>query len=71
MNQTIQRSAGRRKHLLTVEQLACHAGATADDLVAGVRHGNGLRVHRSYLIVISLVTLVFLVMAIAVASATT
>lgn len=61
--------AARRKHLLTDAQLASHAGATADDLARGHRHGNGIRVHRTYIVVVSLAALVLLVVAIAVASA--
>jgi len=60
----------RRKHLLTEEQLAPHSGASADDLAHGHRHGNGLRVHRTYIAVVSLVALALLVVAIAMASAT-
>lgn len=62
-------SVPSRKHLLSDDQVAAHAGATADDLVRGIRHGNGLRVHRLYIVVVSLTTLVLLVAAIAVASA--
>lgn len=61
---------GRRKHLLTGEQLASHAGASAEDLARGHRHGNGVRVHRTYILVVSLAALVLLVVAIAVASTT-
>ncbi len=59
----------RRKHLLTDAQLASHAGATADDLALDHRHGNGIRVHRTYIIVVSLVALVLLGVAIAAANA--
>jgi len=59
----------RGKHLLTKAQLAPHAGASADDLANGHRHGNGLRVHRAYILVVSVVALALLVVAIAVASA--
>lgn len=61
----------RRKHLLTDEQLASHAGATADDLALGHRHGNGIRVHRTYIIVVSLTALVLLAIAIVVANSAT
>ncbi|WP_344778988.1 hypothetical protein [Nocardioides panacisoli] len=58
----------RRRHLLTDVQLASHAGATAEDLTHGHRDGNGLRAHRTYIIVVSLVALVLLGVAIAAAS---
>ena len=64
-----QRSTVRRKHLLTDEQLASHAGATAEDLAQGHRQGNGIRVHRTYIVWVSLAALVLLGIAIAVASA--
>ena len=60
--------AVRRKHLLSDEQLASHAGATAEDLVKGHRQGNGFRVHGLYIVVVSIAALVMLVAAIAVAS---
>lgn len=68
MKQNDEHPTARRKHLLTDEQLASHAGAGAQDLAQGHRHGNGVRVHRTYIIVVSLVALVLLVVAIAVAS---
>ena len=61
---------GRPKHLLSEEQLAARAGATVDDLALGHRPGNGVRIHRTYFIVVSITALVLLVIAIAVASAT-
>ena len=64
------RTPVRRRHLLTDAELASHAGATADDLLHGHRQGNGLRAHRTYIIVVSLVALVLLVVAIATASST-
>ncbi|KRB78111.1 hypothetical protein ASE01_08105 [Nocardioides sp. Root190] len=69
MDHSNQHSATRRKHLLTAEELASHAGITPDALARGHRHGNGIRVHRTYIFVVSMVTLVLLVGAIAMASA--
>lgn len=69
MNTTEPRGAPR-KHLLSKQQLASHAGASAADLAEGHRHGNGIRVHRTYIVVVSLVALVFLGIAIAIASTT-
>lgn len=57
-----------RKHLLTDEQLSEHAGASPDDLAGRHRQGNGLRIHRTYILVVSLAALVMLGIAIAVAS---
>lgn len=58
----------RPKHLLSDEQLASHAGATAEDLTQGHRQGNGFRVHGIYIVVVSVVALVLLIAAIALAS---
>lgn len=63
-------SPGRRKHLLSDDQIGSHAGVSADELGRSHRHGNGMRVHRTYMLVFSLATLVMLVVVIAVASAT-
>ncbi len=60
---------GRRKHLLSEEQLASHLGASVDDLANGHRQGNGVRIHRTYFFVVSITALVLLVIAIAFASA--
>ncbi|KAA1417948.1 hypothetical protein F0U44_15035 [Nocardioides humilatus] len=60
----------RRKHLLTDAQLAVHAGATPDDLTHGHRQGNGMRVHRAYIVVVSITALICLVIAMAMASGT-
>ena len=65
-----RRATPRRKHLLTDEELAPHADASADDLIQGHRQGNGMRIHRTYIVVISLAALVLLGIAIAVASVT-
>jgi hypothetical protein len=59
-----------RKHLLTDEQLASHAGVSADDLSRIHRQGNGIRIHRTYIVIVSLAALVLLGVAIAVASTT-
>jgi hypothetical protein len=64
------RHRAERKHLLTDEQLASHAGASAEDLAQGHRQGNAIRIHRTYIVIVSLAALVLLVVAIAVASAT-
>ncbi len=64
------RHRAERKHLLTDEQLASHAGASAEDLAQSHRHGNGIRIHRTYIVIVSLAALVLLGVAIAVASAT-
>ncbi len=58
----------RAKHLLSDEQLASHAGATAEDLTQGHRQGNGFRVHGIYIVVVSIVALIVLIAAIALAS---
>ncbi len=58
----------RPKHLLSDEQLASHAGATAEDLAQGHRQGNGFRVHGIYIVVVSIVALILLIAAIALAS---
>ena len=58
----------RGKHLLTNEELASHAGASAEDLVHGRRAGNGFRVHTIYIVIVSVAALVLLVGAIAIAS---
>lgn len=68
MNQNDGLSTMRRKHLLTDEQLASRAGASAEDLTQGHRQGNGIRIHRTYILVVSLVALALLVVAIAMAS---
>ncbi|MDN5743737.1 MAG: hypothetical protein L0H31_01285 [Nocardioidaceae bacterium] len=60
--------APRRKHLLTAEELASHAGAGPQDLVQGRRHGNGLRVHRTYIMIVSVLALVAVGVASAMAS---
>lgn len=65
-----QRPVARRRHLLTDEQLAVHASATSADLASVHRHGNGIRVHRTYILVVSLAALVLLGFAIVMASAT-
>ncbi len=70
MEQNDERASVGRKHLLTAEQLASHAGASAEDLAQGHRQGNGIRIHRTYIIFVSLTALVMLGVAIAVASAT-
>ncbi len=68
MEQNYVRPTVKRKHLLTYEQLASHAGASAEDLAQGHRQGNGIRVHRTYIVIVSLAALVLLMVAIAVAS---
>ncbi len=70
MERNGQDPTARRKHLLTDEQLASHAGASAADLTEGHRQGNGIRVHRTYILVVSLVALVLLGVTIALASNT-
>ncbi len=70
MDQNEKNPDVRRKHLLTDAQLAAHAGVTAQDLGQRRRQGNGVRVHRTYIVVVSLVALALIVVAIAVASAT-
>ncbi|MDP3889614.1 hypothetical protein [Nocardioides sp.] len=57
----------KRKHLLSDQQRAAHAGATVADLAHGHRHGNGLRVHRNYIVIVSVMTLLLLVVAISLA----
>ena len=59
----------RRKHLLSAQQLAAHADATAEDLVRSHGQGNGVRVHGTYFVIVSVAALVLLVIAIAMASA--
>ena len=59
----------RRKHLLSAQQLAAHADAKAEDLVRSHGQGNGIRVHGTYFVVVSIAALVLLVVAIAMASA--
>lgn len=68
MERNSQDPAARRKHLLSDEQLASHAGAGAADLNEGHRQGNGIRVHRTYILVVSVVALVLLGVTIALAS---
>jgi hypothetical protein len=58
----------RGKHLLTDDELASHAGATADDLIHGHRDGNGFRVHTIYIVIVSVAALAVLVGGIALAS---
>lgn len=58
-----------RKHLLSAQQLAAHADARAEDLVRSHGQGNGVRLHGTYFVVVSIVALVLLVGAIAMASA--
>jgi hypothetical protein len=58
----------RGKHLLTKDELASHAGATADDLIEGRREGNGFRVHTIYIVIVSVAALALLVGGIALAS---
>jgi hypothetical protein len=58
----------RPKHLLTNDDLAAHAGATAEDLIHGHRQGNGLRVHAIYILIVSIAALALLVGGIAFAS---
>ncbi len=58
----------RGKHLLTNDELASHAGATADDLIHGHRGGNGFRVHTIYILIVSVASLALLVGGIALAS---
>jgi hypothetical protein len=65
-----ERPSTKPKHLLTSEQLAAHAGATPDDVTQGHRRGNGARVHRTYILVVSVVALLLLIGAVAIASAT-
>ncbi|WP_183092449.1 hypothetical protein [Nocardioides stalactiti] len=70
MNTNDVHTPARRKHLLTDEELASHAGAGPDEITQGHRQGNGIRVHRTYIIAVSLVTLALVVLAIAMASVT-
>lgn len=64
------RPRAERKHLLTGAQLASQAGVSAEDLSHVHQHGNGLRIHRTYILIVSLAALVMLGVAIAVASTT-
>ena len=59
----------RRKHLHSDQQLAAHADAKAEDLVRSHGQGNGVRLHGTYFVIVSIVALVLLVGAIAMASA--
>ena len=70
MEQHEQPAPARRRHLLTDEQLSSRSGASADDLADGHREGNGIRIHRTYIIVVSLVALMLFGVAVALASAT-
>lgn len=58
----------RPKHLLSNDDLATHAGATAEDLIHGHRQGNGLRVHAIYIVIVSAAALALLVGGIALAT---
>lgn len=60
----------RGRHLLTTEELASHAGASAEGLVHGHREGNGFRVHTIYIVIVSVVALLLIVGGIAIASST-
>ena len=67
---TTPEPAPRRKHLMTDEQLAAIAHPSAEDRAQAHRdNGNGIRVHRVYIVVVSLAALVMLGVAIALASA--
>jgi hypothetical protein len=63
------RPSAKRKHLLSQEAMAAHAGTNADNVTPGHRQGIGLRVHGVYFLAVSVVALVVLIVLIAVASA--
>ena len=67
MEQIDKRSAARRRHLLTAEQLAPRPGSGASGATVSRGHGNGIRVHQAYIIAVSLAALILLVIAIVVA----
>ena len=61
--------SAKRKHLLSQEAIAAHAGTNAENLTRGHHQGIGLRVHGVYFLAVSFVALVLLIVFIAVASA--
>ncbi|NYJ02249.1 hypothetical protein HNR19_002947 [Nocardioides thalensis] len=70
MEPNSERATTRRNHLLTAAQLASHRPATGTHLVQMHGQGNGVRVHQTYIAAISLVALVLMGVAIAIASST-
>ena len=69
MNELGAEPTSRRRHLHTPEELAAHPASDKQDLTRQRAQGNGLRVHSLYFVIVSLIALVFLVAAIAIATA--
>ncbi len=68
MTDTNQPPRARGKQLLSDQELATTSGVDGDELTQGHRHGNGLRVHRNYILVVSILS--FLVLGLGIVIAT-
>ncbi len=55
--------------MLSADQSTPVSGARAEDLAAGRNHGNGIRIHGTYIVFVSIAALILMLIGIAITSA--